>query len=56
MLSRVCGLVVDFALSLGGVGGLSSTFEADEVVGRIMRARNPSSAGATCFGRLCRDA
>lgn len=38
----------------GGVSDLSAVFDADAVVGRIMRARNPSSADAP-GGRLCRE-
>jgi hypothetical protein len=33
----------------------SVVFDADEVVGRIIRARKFSSAGADGLGRLCRD-
>jgi hypothetical protein len=33
----------------------SVVFEAEDVVGRIIRARKLSSAGAVCLGRLCRD-
>lgn len=51
--SLVTGLLTDCDL-LGGVVGLSAVFDADDVVGRIIRARKPSSAGAL-DGRLCRE-
>jgi len=49
----VVGLV--FVLARGGVMTFSVVFEAEDVVGRIIRARKLSSVGAGCFGRLCRD-
>jgi hypothetical protein len=40
----------------GGVAGaFSAVFDADEVVGLIIRARNPSSAGAVVCDKLCLD-
>jgi hypothetical protein len=49
----VVGLVC--ALVRGGVMIFSVVFEAEDVVGRIIRARKLSSAGAVCLGRLCCD-
>ena len=49
--SLVTGLFTDGAL-FGGVVTFSAVLEAEEVVGRIIRAKNPSSAGVLC-GRLC---
>ncbi len=48
------GLLTDCDL-FGGVRGAALSamvFEAEEVVGRIILARKPSSAGAACCGRL----
>jgi len=53
--SLVAGLFTDCALFGGVKGGFSAVFEAEEVVGRIILAKKPSSAGAVCCGRLCRD-
>lgn len=52
--SLVTGRRTDGA-RFGGVSGcFSRVFDADDVVGRIMRARNPSSAGVPP-GKLCLD-
>lgn len=47
------GLFTDGAL-FGGVVAFSAVLDAEDVVGRIIRAKKPSSAGAVC-GRLCLD-
>ena len=51
--SLVAGRFTDCDL-FGGVNGLSAVFDAEDVVGRIIRARKESSAGAL-DGRLCRE-
>jgi hypothetical protein len=56
----VLGRLTDCDLFGGVAGAFSAVLDAEEVVGRIMRARNPSSAGAVddnvvldgCFFKL----
>ena len=54
--SFVTGRLTEGAL-LGGdvVLGFSAAFDAEAVVGRIIRARKPSAAGAGWCGRLLRE-
>ncbi|KFY21031.1 hypothetical protein V493_07585, partial [Pseudogymnoascus sp. VKM F-4281 (FW-2241)] len=52
----VPGLSTPTTFGFGGVAALSCVFPADAVVGRIILAKNPSSAGADAFGKLCLDA
>jgi hypothetical protein len=46
--SLVTGLFIDCALFGGVNGGFSAVFDAEDVVGRIILAKKPSSAGALC--------
>jgi hypothetical protein len=53
--SLIAGLFTDCDLCGGVASSLSAVFEAEDAVGLIIRASNPSSVGAVCEGRLVRE-